>query len=172
MFTGTPLAIAGAVDLDPASDAVNNARQEVQKCESEVNSYSNKVSECETSIRKAKTDIQEANNKIHQMEANLRDLSEKRMVVADIQDKMRRAVHHLGVLCGVGNVAELQTRRQVLLEPVMNVMDEMTTALGRITGDELLHTEGITRLMWDMKENQRKLKQLAVKSSEDYCDYY
>ena len=86
-------------------------------------------------------------SKIHETKAKLRGVSVKREVVADVQTKMRRAVHQVGLLCGVGSVAELLTRRLILLEPVMKVMEEMTTALGQITGDDLLHTEGIKNLM-------------------------
>ena len=106
-------------------------------------------------------------SKIHETKAKLRGVSVKREVVADVQAKMRGAVHQLGLLCGVGSVAELQTRRLILLEPVMKVMEEMTTALGQITGDDLLHTEGIKSLMWDMKKNQDKLKQLADTGLDD-----
>ena len=112
-------------------------------------------------------DIQEADNKIHEAKAKLQGVSVKRKVVADIQAKMMGAVCQLGTLCGVGNAAELQTRRLILLEPVMKVMEEMTTALGQITGDDLLHTEGIKSLMWDMRKNQNELKQLADTNNGD-----
>lgn len=50
---------------------------------------------------------------------------------------MRRVVNQLGLLCEVGTVAELQTRRLVPLEPVIKVVEEMAPALAHITGEEL-----------------------------------
>ncbi|GLD65577.1 uncharacterized protein AKAME5_001703400 [Lates japonicus] len=65
---------------------------------------------------------------------------------SDAVDRAKKEVENcesqLGLLCGVGSAAELQTRHQILLEPVVKVMEEITTALGHITGEDLLHTEG------------------------------
>uniref|UniRef100_A0A3B4T4Q1 Myosin tail domain-containing protein n=1 Tax=Seriola dumerili TaxID=41447 RepID=A0A3B4T4Q1_SERDU len=119
----------GWIPMNEASNAVRTAKREVESCESQVKSYSNKVSKYESEISQAKRDIQEADNKIHETDAKLLDMSVQRRVVADVQHKMRRAVHQLGKLCGVGSVAELQTRHQILLAPVIKVMEEMTTAL-------------------------------------------
>ncbi|XP_029694882.1 uncharacterized protein [Takifugu rubripes] len=169
---GPVVAIAGAIDMDQASDAVDTARREVDSCESQVTKYRNKVSEFQSLISKAEGEIQDVDHKIHQTDANLRDLSRRREVVADVQSKMRRVVNQLGVLSGVGNVAELQTRHLVLLEPVMKVMEEMTTALGRITGEELLNTEGIKSLLGRMKRNQEQLKCLVDAKQGEDDEYY
>ncbi|XP_022612848.1 uncharacterized protein LOC111230401 [Seriola dumerili] len=168
---GAALAIIGETEMNEASNAVRTAKREVESCESQVKSYSNKVSKYESEISQAKRDIQEADNKIHETDAKLLDMSVQRRVVADVQHKMRRAVHQLGKLCGVGSVAELQTRHQILLAPVIKVMEEMTTALSQITGDELLHTQGIKRMITDMKRNHNKLKELTG-TSETFNDYY
>ena len=161
------MVIGGQIDMIEASEAAGTARREIENCESQVRSYSGKVSEYRNLIHKAVCDIQEVDCRIREMEAKRRGVSVKREVVADVQAKVRRTVHQLGLLCGVGSVAELQTRRLILLEPVMKVMEEMTTALGQITGDDLLHTEGIKSLMWDMRKNQNELKQLADTNNGD-----
>ncbi|XP_023273570.1 uncharacterized protein LOC111663570 [Seriola lalandi dorsalis] len=168
---GATLAIIGESEMNEASDAVRTAKREVNSCESQVESYSDKVSKYESQISQAQRDIKETDNKIHETDAKLRDMSVQRQVVADFQNKMRRAVHQLGKLSGVGSVAELQTRHQILLAPVIRVMEEMTTALSQITGDELLHTQGIKTLIWDMKRNHNKLKELPG-TSETLNDYY
>ncbi|KAG7243816.1 hypothetical protein INR49_007417 [Caranx melampygus] len=76
-IAGAVMVGVGQVDMDWASEAADTARQEVANCESQ-------------------RDITAADNKIHETDAKLRDMSVKRGVVADIQDKMRRAVTHLG----------------------------------------------------------------------------
>ncbi|KAG7243793.1 hypothetical protein INR49_008260 [Caranx melampygus] len=151
----------GQAEMNEASDAVDAAREEVKNCKSQVKTYAKKVQRYNDKIDQAECDITEADNKIHETEAKLRDMSEKRRVVAYIQDKMREVVTQLGLLSGVGSVVELQTRRLILLEPVMKLLEEMNTILGQISGSELLYREGILSLMEDMRRNHRKLKELA-----------
>ncbi|AWP16853.1 Hypothetical protein SMAX5B_000254 [Scophthalmus maximus] len=160
-IAGAIMIAAGETERNNASEAVDSANREIKNCESQVTSYSQKVSEYNSLICQAQREIQEADNKIREVEATLRSMSVKREAVSNVQQKMRCAVHQLGKLCGVGNVAELQTQRLILLEPVVKVMEEMTTALGQIDGNELLHTEGINSLMCDIKEKQNKLNQLV-----------
>nr|XP_043892878.1 uncharacterized protein LOC122776415 [Solea senegalensis] len=162
-----------AAEWNEANDAVDRATEEVDRCKSQVDDYSDKVTEYSSRIDQAECDIDKADRQISETEDKLRSVSVKREFVADVQEKIRHAVHQLGQLCVVGSVAEVQTKCTIVLEPVIQVFEEMTTALSRITGDELLHTEGIHSLMCDMKINQRKLKQLVdSKRSLGYDDYY
>ncbi|XP_024121107.1 uncharacterized protein LOC112142085 [Oryzias melastigma] len=170
---GAVMAIGGQIDMNSASDRVDRARSEIERCESQITSYSNQVSRYEGFVSQAQNDIQVANRRIHETQLKLQTLSVTRASVADFQSKSRRAVHQLGLLCGVGSVAELQTRRLILLEPVMNVMEEMMEALGRITGNDLLYSENMQSIMWDMRNNQRMLKNkiaLCIDNSDE--DYY
>lgn len=149
--------ISGQMDMKRASEAADQARDEVQKCECQMSTYSTIVLLYESQIQQAERDIQQADSKIRETAAKLQDLTVQREVVADVQALTRRAIHQLGSLSGVGNAAEVQTRCLIQLEPMMEVMEEMTSALARITGNELLHSEGIKSLTWDVT-NKRKLK--------------
>lgn len=160
------------MELDQACDAVDIARREVDNCWAEISFYQDKVSKFQTLISNAEDKVQDADRKLDQMWANLCALSRRRGLVADVQNKVRRAVNQLGLLCGVATVAELQTRRLVLLRPVMTMMEEMTPALARITGEGLLNTEGIRSLMGCMKKNQEKLNQLARARQSADDEYY
>ena len=157
----------GQVDMNQASEAADWARRDVDYNQSQVESYSAKVSRYYSQIQSSECQIKQVDYKICEIKAKLQKGSVQRGVVAHVQAKVRGAVNQMGLLRGVGKVAELHTRCQILLEPVMKVMEEMTTALGRITGEDLLHTEGIKSLMWDMKKNQDKLKQLADTGLDD-----
>lgn len=148
------------------------ARRQVNNCESQISVYRSKVSDFQNLISSAQYQVQTADRKLQQTQADLCALSGRRSLVADVQNKMRRVVIQLGLLCGVGTVAELQTRRLVLLEPLMKVMEEMTPAVARITGEQLLSTEGIKSLMGHMKMNQEKLKQLADANQGTDEGYY
>ncbi|RVE65137.1 hypothetical protein OJAV_G00133420 [Oryzias javanicus] len=170
LIPGAIMTAVGQIDLDSASDRVDRAYSEVRSCESQITFYSNQVSRCDGLVSQAQNDIQAANRRIQETQLKLQTLSETRATVADFQSKARRAVHQLGLLCGVGSVAELQTRRLILLEPVMNVMEEMMGALGRITGDDLLYSEGIQGIMWGMKRNQIMLSErISQCTDKDYC---
>ncbi|XP_049893651.1 tropomyosin alpha-4 chain-like [Epinephelus moara] len=172
-IAGSVLIGVGQVDMDQASNLMESARSEVREFESQEETFSRNVSEYGSKISQTQVNIQTTDDRIRQTEASLKDLSKKREVVADIQAKTRQAVRQLGRLSGVGSAAELQTRRLILLEPVMKVMEEMTSALGQITGDQLLHSEGIQSLMWDMRENREKLLQLAdTRDTHSDDDYY
>lgn len=158
--------------MNQASTAIRAARGEVEQCEAQVRLYRDKMSECQSQMSGVKCKIQEADDNIYRAAAELRALSGRREAVAVVQVKMRSVVHHLGVLSGVGSVAELHTRRQVLVEPVVKVMEEMTTALGRITGEQLLNTEGVRALVERMKSNQQQLQQLVGAAHRTNLDYY
>ncbi|RVE64414.1 hypothetical protein OJAV_G00125520 [Oryzias javanicus] len=168
---GAVMTAVGQIKLNSASDRVDRARSEIQRCESQITSYSNQVSRYEGFVSQAQNDIQEANRKIHETRLKLQTLSVTRTTVADFQSKTRRAVHQLGQLCGVGSVAELQTRRLILLEPVMNVMEEMMEALGPINRNDLLYSEGIKGVMLDMRNNQKLLNDKITQCTDnkDYC---
>ncbi|RVE64485.1 hypothetical protein OJAV_G00126280 [Oryzias javanicus] len=173
LIPGAVLTAVGQTDLDSASEQVDRARSEIQRCESQITSYSNLVSRYEGSVSQAQNDIQEANRKIYETWLKLQTLSVTRTTVADFQSKTRRAAHQLGLLCGVGSVAELQTRRLILLEPVMNVMEEMMEALGRINKNDQLYSENMQSIMWDVRNNQSMLKNklaLCIANSDE--DYY
>uniref|UniRef100_A0A3B3HBF2 Uncharacterized protein n=1 Tax=Oryzias latipes TaxID=8090 RepID=A0A3B3HBF2_ORYLA len=116
-------------------------------------------------ITSKRVDIaRKANRRIRETRLKLQSVSVTRSTVADFQSKTRRAVHQLGLLCGVGSVAELQTRRLILLEPVLNVMEEMIVALGLVNRDDLLHSKNMERIMWDMRNNQMSQVQNMNKS--------
>ncbi|XP_023806805.1 uncharacterized protein LOC101163858 isoform X2 [Oryzias latipes] len=173
LIPGAVMAIVGQIDVDSASKRVDIARSEIERCESQITSYSNQVSRYEGLTSQAQTDIQEANRRIRETRLKLQSVSVTRSTVADFQSKTRRAVHQLGLLCGVGSVAELQTRRLILLEPVLNVMEEMIVALGLVNRDDLLHSKNMERIMWDMRNNQMRLKdKIALCGNHSNEDYY
>ncbi|XP_029368379.1 centrosome-associated protein CEP250-like [Echeneis naucrates] len=172
LLPGAVIALASEENRVQASNAVYRAKEEVESCESQVRSYSNKVSDLESQICKAQRDIQEADHQIEKMQTQQQDLSMRRRVVADIQAKLRQAVNRLAKLCLVGNVAEVQTQYLIQLEPLIKVMENMTEALHQITGDELLHTRGIQRLILAMRKNHSRLKELTHTSMSSDEDYY
>uniref|UniRef100_A0A3P9KDK9 Uncharacterized protein n=1 Tax=Oryzias latipes TaxID=8090 RepID=A0A3P9KDK9_ORYLA len=143
-------------------------KTEVKKSDDEINKSNQKISEYNELICKAHKETEEVNRRIVVNEAELQALSEKRKTVADLQGKTREVFHHLGLLSGVGSAAELQTRRQILVETIMKVTNELTPVLTQIMGDGLLPTEGLKRIMEHMETNNRKLKANISEKNKDF----
>lgn len=167
-FPGATMIGVGETDLSSARDQVNRAHEEVKKSDDEINKSNQKISEYNELICKAHKETEEVNRKIGVNEAELQALSEKRKTVGDLQGKTREVFHHLGLLSGVGSAAELQTRRQILVETIMKVTNELTPVLTQIMGDGLLPTEGLKRIMEHMETNNRKLKANISEKNKDF----
>lgn len=159
----------GEADLSSATDQVKEACDMYEKCNSQIKKYTKKISHYNEIISKAEKEIKKVNRRIPETEAELKDLSEKRKTVANLQSQARRVFHHLGILSGVGDAVESQTRKQILVETVTKVMHELTPVLTQIIEDGLLPTRGLKRIMEKMKTNNRKLK---ANLSEDKNEYY
>ncbi|RVE59455.1 hypothetical protein OJAV_G00188680 [Oryzias javanicus] len=167
-IAGAIMVGVGQTDLNTAWEQINKARQEVEKCDSQVKVYRQNVSDCKESIAKAQAESQEVSSRISEIEAELQALSVERETVADVQSQTRKAVHHLGLLSGVANVAELQSRNQILMEAMMKVMNELMPVLTQIIESGLLAFEGLKSVMEDMNTNQRKLKANLSDGDESY----
>lgn len=141
----------GETNLNSASVQMDQARKEVKRSESEVKLYSDRVSEYERKLSKARSDIKVADRKICDIVVKLKSMSAKREAVADFQGDLREAVDQLTKVCGVGSVAELQSRHLIVVDTMMTVMDEMMAALKETAGNELLYREGLKDIMSDMQ---------------------
>ncbi|KAL6460727.1 hypothetical protein MHYP_G00306930 [Metynnis hypsauchen] len=90
---------------------------------------------------------EEKHDKVEQIHEEIQKVKEQREAVAEFPKKVRRAVH---VRSRKTKVAEIQTRRFILQESVMKVMEDLMKTAGE-------SAEGISKLIDAMKENNRKL---------------
>ncbi|MCJ8749414.1 hypothetical protein PDJAM_G00176010 [Pangasius djambal] len=121
-IAGSAMVIAGAVELDQAARAIRVAEEEVENSETEVKKYESKMSEYKSKISQIRCDIKQKDDKLKQTREGIQKVKKQIESVAEFQQKVRRAVHLLGVLSGRASVAEHQTRRFILQEPVMRVL--------------------------------------------------
>lgn len=156
------MVIGGAVELDQAEHAVRVAEEEVRKSDNEVRKYEYKVSDYQSKISQTRSDINQRDDKLKQIREGIQKVKKQRESVADFQKKARSAVQLLGVLSGRASVAEHQTRRFILQEPVMKVMEEVMKATKEITGNELLYNKDVSRLLDQMKENNQRLAAICA----------
>ncbi|XP_060720771.1 uncharacterized protein LOC132842118 [Tachysurus vachellii] len=164
-IVGSAMIIGGGIELDQANKAVQVAQEEVRKSENEVRKYELKVSHYVSKISQTKRDISQKNNQLKQIREGIQKVKKQSQSVGQFQGKVRGAVHLLGVLRGRVSVAEALTRRFILQEPVMKVMEDVMKAIEQITGNELLYRNDLPRLINQMKENNQRLA--AICSSEN-----
>ncbi|XP_053494840.1 uncharacterized protein LOC128616288 [Ictalurus furcatus] len=168
-IAGSAMLIVGAVEMAQSVHAIREAEEEVRKSDTEVKKYQCKVSKYESKISQTRRDISEKDDKLKQTHEEIQKVKKQIESVADFQEKVRSAVHLLGVLSGRASVAEHQTRRFILQEPVMKVMEDVMKATEKITGNELLYNNDITRLLDQLKENSQKLA--AMSASENSSNH-
>ncbi|MCJ8749411.1 hypothetical protein PDJAM_G00175950 [Pangasius djambal] len=170
-IAGSAMVIGGAVELDQAQHAVRVAEEEVRKSETEVEKYKHKVSDYESRISQTKRDISQKDDKLKQTREEIQRVKKQIESVAEFQQKVRRAVHLLGALSGRVRVAEHQTRRFILQEPVMKVMEDVMEATKEITGNELLYNKDMLKLLDQMRENNRSLAAICASENNTWDQY-
>ncbi|XP_047672444.1 uncharacterized protein LOC113650579 isoform X2 [Tachysurus fulvidraco] len=156
-IAGPAMIISGAVELDQANKSVQVANEEGRKSENEVRNYEMKVSHYVSKISQTERDISQKDDRLNQIHEGIEKVMKQSQSVAEFQGKVRGAVHLLGVLRGRVSVAEGLTRRSILQEPVMKVMEDVMKAIEQITGNELLYRNDLPRLINQMKENNQRL---------------
>ncbi|KAG7326043.1 hypothetical protein KOW79_010968 [Hemibagrus wyckioides] len=135
--------ISGEAELDQAQYAVDVAQQEVKNSENEVRKYEYKVSYYESRISQTEHDLSQKDEELkHKHEET---------------QKVRKQIE---------SVAKFQEK-----EPVMKVMEDVMKAIEQITGNELLYSNDLPRLINQMKENNRRLAALCASENNPWDRY-
>ncbi|KAL7826676.1 hypothetical protein AOLI_G00318850 [Acnodon oligacanthus] len=169
---GLGMMIGGGVKINQASHAIKAADEEVKRSESQVEMFESNVSENESKISRTEQKIRQTQDEMEQIHEEIQKVKKQRLAVAEFQSKVRRAVHVLSGLSGKARVAEIETRRLILQEPVTKVMEDLMKSAGEITGNQLLSAEGIPKLLSEIKENNRKLAAICNSPSSDEDEGY
>ncbi|XP_060721330.1 uncharacterized protein LOC132842599 [Tachysurus vachellii] len=149
-IAGPAMMISGGIELDQANKAVHVAQEEVRNYELKVSQYVSKISQTEHNIS-------QKDDQLKQIREGIQKVKKQKQSVAEFQGKVRGAVNLLVVLSGRVSVAEHQTRRFILQEPVMKVMGDVMTAVEQIIGNELLYCNDLPRLIDQMQEYNQRL---------------
>ncbi|KAK3508199.1 hypothetical protein QTP70_017247 [Hemibagrus guttatus] len=161
-IAGSAMVIGGAVELDQANRAVEVAQDEVRNSENEMRKYELKVSDYSSKISQTEHDISQKDDELNQTRKGIQIVKEQIEVVAKFQEKVRSAVNLLGVLSGRVSVTEHQTRRLILQEPVMKVLEDVMKAIEQITGNELLYSNDLPKLISQMTEKNQQLADICA----------
>ncbi|KAL6460756.1 hypothetical protein MHYP_G00307220 [Metynnis hypsauchen] len=137
-----PIMIAvGQAEISQATEAIEVAEKEVRTSEKEKKKYERKVSDYKSKISKAERNIKQKHEKADRIHKEIGKVNQQRDAIVEFQEKVRRAVHVLSEMNGTSRVAEIQTRKFILQEPVMKVMEDLMKAADRITGNQLCLTD-------------------------------
>ncbi|XP_053539937.1 uncharacterized protein LOC128634051 [Ictalurus punctatus] len=161
-IAGSAMLIVGAVGQAHSANAIRVAEEEMRRSDAEVKKYQCEVSEYESKISQTRCDISEKDDKLKETHEEIQKVKKQIESVAEFQEKVRSAVHLLGVLSGRASVAEHQTCRFILQEPVMKVMEDVMKATEKITGNELLYNNDIPRFLDQLKENSQRLADICA----------
>ncbi|KAF4080824.1 hypothetical protein AMELA_G00175710 [Ameiurus melas] len=161
-IAGAAMVTAGAVEMAQSDHSIRKAKEEVRKSHAEMKIYQCKVSEYESKISQTRCDISEKDDKLKQTHEEIQKVKKQIESVAEFQEKVRSAVHLLCVLSGRVSVAEHQTRRFILQEPVMKLMEDVMKATEKITGNELLYNNNMPKLLDQLKENSQRLADVCA----------
>ncbi|XP_076863996.1 uncharacterized protein LOC143516327 [Brachyhypopomus gauderio] len=167
-IAGAVMVSVGAAEMSQASEAIRVAEEEVRNSESQVETYKSKVSDYEHEIYQLELSIRRKYDELTQIHKEIQQVKEKNKGVAEFQWKVRRVVQLLSDLSGKSRVVECQTRRFILQEPVMTMMEEVMKAAEQVTGNELLCTEDIPQLIWTMRETYQVCTLYSNNEEEDY----
>ncbi|KAF4080821.1 hypothetical protein AMELA_G00175660 [Ameiurus melas] len=161
-IAGSAMVIGGALEISQSHHSISRAKEEVRKSDTEVKKYQCKVSKYKSKISQTRRDISEKDDKLKQTHEEIQKVKKQIESVAEFQEKVRSAVHLLCVLSGRVSVAEHQTRRFILQESVMKVMEDVMKATEKITGNELLYNNNMPRLLDQLKENSQRLADVCA----------
>ncbi|KAG7326009.1 hypothetical protein KOW79_010934 [Hemibagrus wyckioides] len=120
-----------------------------------VTYYKSKISQTERHLSQKDDELKQTHEEVQKM----RKLVE---FVTEFQEKVRSAVNLLGILSGKVIVAEHQTRRFILQEHVIKMMEDVMKAIEQITGNELLYGNDLPRLINQMKDNNQHLATICA----------
>ncbi|XP_048865286.1 uncharacterized protein LOC125739325 [Brienomyrus brachyistius] len=157
-------------DMNNANDAKNQAQSEVHNWERQVASSSLGVSDCQTKINQKTQEISQANTSLDVLRRTIEDVTQQRLDIADVQEKFRNAVRVLTDLAGIAKVGEVQTRKFILFEPLMTVLQEIFKCVLQMS-DKKGHLQCVETTLKPIQsafeENVRKMKALCDKG-DDY----
>ncbi|KAL7883414.1 hypothetical protein SRHO_G00010720 [Serrasalmus rhombeus] len=137
-----PIMIAvGEAEIAQATEAIEVAEKEVRASKKEKKKYKRKVSDYKSEISKTERNIKQKHKKAGRIHEEIGKVNQQRDAIAEFQEKVRSAVRVLSQMSGTSRVAEIQTRRFVLQEPVMKVMEDLMKAADRITENWLCLTD-------------------------------
>lgn len=169
---GPIMMIAGGSVSDDASRAIRDAEDELEKNESQVNENSNKVSNYHSRISTIQNEIKETDKVLNKIPKDIEKVKQNQVVTAEFQEIVRKAMRLLSDLSGRVTVLESQTRRFILWEPVVKVMEDVMKAVVNVAENRLLCSQGVPAFIKALRKNVGELLALCNSAQNSEHDSY
>ncbi|TRY59485.1 hypothetical protein DNTS_017878 [Danionella cerebrum] len=173
-LTGPAIISDGLDMMDGASKAIKEAQDELGENKAEVEKNYRKISKYKSRISEIEEDIEKTDEKLGDIMEELEDVKQNLVLTSEIQEMVRRAVTLLDIVTGRVNVLEKQTQQFILWKPVVKVMEDVVSSVGKIAQNQLLYSRGAASLIHTLRENVEGLLALcnSAQESGDHEDYY
>lgn len=163
----------GISTIEDASRAIRDAEDDLEENEARVGKYRRKVSDYQSEISNIESEIKETDELLDKIQSEIEEVKQHLDYTADIQEMVRKAVNLLSIVSGRVTVLERQTRRFILWEPVIKVMEEVMKAVANVAENRLLYNHGVAGLMNTLRANVGELLTLCSSPTHsEYEDYY
>ncbi|XP_052000511.1 uncharacterized protein si:dkey-85k15.4 [Xyrauchen texanus] len=171
-IAGAVMVGVGESERSKALDSIKAAEEERERCDSQVQECIKKVSDYQNKIFEKQTEIKETNKALNKIREEIKELKHHLVVIAEIQQNVRKVVKNLSVFTGRVTVLERQTQRFILYEPVIKVMENVLEAAVNIARNQILYSQGEPCLINNLMENKRVLLALCNSPNTSEDDSY
>ncbi|XP_043916188.1 uncharacterized protein LOC122792479 [Protopterus annectens] len=156
--------IIGSVLLAESVPGLAEAEQRVNEIRGNIDHYRNEAHRFSSEINRVHYEIRSVLERSAEIESTLVRLNELKINMADIQKKMRLCAEFVGILSGRVTVVEVQTRKIIVLEPLLCNMEQIINHLFQIPSKEdnaYLNENEIKKVIENLKVSNKKIKQLT-----------
>ncbi|RXM94091.1 hypothetical protein EOD39_18379 [Acipenser ruthenus] len=160
---GTMIGVYQA-SMNNAMDVVKHAEAAEHKWGNEASNYSSKVTKYKDLVINMEKEISNTNSVLEEIDSKLQQLSQKRIAIADVQEKLRAATNFLSTLAGRVKVSEVQTRTVLFFDPLITILENISQHIVQLSGNvkyQLLFQQDIKPMINKLEESNLKLKAIS-----------
>ncbi|XP_063074020.1 uncharacterized protein LOC134464515 [Engraulis encrasicolus] len=169
--------IIGGLQVDASKKDYDNAcYQEEQavklmaSCESTVKHYTAKIGQVKASSSDVYAKIEELKADIDKLQDEITGIKDQRVVVAEFQEKLRRATHILGGLAKNTDAADLETRIYISMDALLTIAQSVFQLSAKMVFVDFLKDEEMLHLVGKLMKHKETVKALP-KGGKDIEDY-
>ncbi|KAK2903234.1 hypothetical protein Q8A67_007947 [Cirrhinus molitorella] len=172
-IAGPVIVCNGLSTIVEASEAIKNAEDELKENYSKVRQNRKRVSNYQSKICDLESEIEETDKVLNNIQREIEEIKQQLEFTAAFQEMVREAVKLLSVLSGRVTVVERQTQRFIHWQPVIKAMEDVVKAAGNVAENQFLYSQGVSSLIYTLRENVGRLLALCNSSSNsEYDSYY
>ncbi|XP_039609860.1 uncharacterized protein LOC120529790 [Polypterus senegalus] len=170
LIAGSIMVGVGHTAMENADNAARLAQENVNIWKSAVTRHEANIWHYKRKINMQKTDIDLISERLQDISCELKSLSQVRLEMGEVQEKLKDATFHLCTLAGKIQAAEMQTRIVIFFDPVINILHDITQYLCNQKNLELFQSH-VEPMIKELREENTRLKAICDSVSESN-DFY